>query len=143
MLNADNCMLMPKKVKHRKWHKGRARNKRNATSKLSVAFGDYGVKATSSCWVTSRQIESARRTITNFTKRGGKVWIRIFPDKPVTKKGAEVPMGSGKGAVDHYVCTVKPGMVLFEISGVTDETAREAFRLAGHKLPVKTKFVAK
>ncbi|PIR66631.1 MAG: 50S ribosomal protein L16 [Parcubacteria group bacterium CG10_big_fil_rev_8_21_14_0_10_36_14] len=136
-------MLMPKKVKHRKWHKGRARNKRRATSKLTVAFGEFGIKATTSCWVNSRQIESARRAITNFTKRGGKVWIRIFPDKPVTKKGAEVPMGSGKGAVDHYVTVIKPGMVMFELGGVTEEVARDAFRLAGHKLPVQTKFVKK
>jgi len=132
---------MPKKVKHRKWHKGRARNKRKATSKLNVDFGEFGIKTTDYAWITSRQIESARRAITHFTKRGGKVWIRIFPDKPVTKKGSEVPMGKGKGAVDHYVVVVKPGMVLFEIAGVTEEQAQEAFRLAGHKLPVKTKFV--
>lgn len=136
-------MLMPKKVKHRKWHKGRGRNKRVATSRLTVAFGEYGIKALSSCWVSSRQIESARRAITNFTKRGGKVWIRFFPDKPVTTKGLAVPMGAGKGAVDHYVAVVKPGMVLFEISGVPESDAREAMRLAGHKLPIKTKFVVK
>ena len=136
-------MLMPKKVKHRKWHKGRGRNRRKATSKLTVDFGEFGIKATTSCWITSRQIEAARRAITHFTKRGGKVWIRIFPDKPVTKKGAEVPMGKGKGAVDHYVAVVKPGMVLFEIAGVSEEMAREAMRLASHKLPVKTRFVKK
>ena len=136
-------MLMPKKVKHRKWHKGRGRNKRVATSKLSVDFGEFGIKATTSCWITSRQIEASRRAITHFIKRGGKVWIRIFPDKPITKKGAEVPMGSGKGAVDHYVSVVKPGMVLFELAGVSEEVAREAMRLAAHKLPVKTRFVKK
>jgi large subunit ribosomal protein L16 len=136
-------MLMPKKVKHRKWHKGRGRNKRVATSRLTVAFGDYGIKSLSSSWISSRQIESARRAITNFTKRGGKVWIRLFPDKPVTTKGLAVPMGSGKGAVDHYVAVVKPGMVLFEISGVPEADAREAMRLAGHKLPIRTKFVVK
>lgn len=134
---------MPKKVKHRKSHKGRARNKRRATSKLSVDFGEYGVKATTYEWVSSRQIEAARRAISHFTKRGGKVWIRIFPDKAVTKKGSEMPMGKGKGPVDRYVCIVKPGMVLFEIAGVSEEVAREAFRLAGHKLPVATKFVKK
>ncbi|MBU1180232.1 50S ribosomal protein L16 [Patescibacteria group bacterium] len=136
-------MLMPKKVKHRKWHKGRGRNRRRATSKLTVDFGEFGIKATTSCWITSRQIEAGRRAITHFTKRGGKVWIRIFPDKPVTKKGTEVPMGSGKGAVDHYVTVVKPGMVLFELAGVSEEEARKAMRLASHKLPVKTRFVKK
>ncbi|MFH1193937.1 MAG: 50S ribosomal protein L16 [bacterium] len=136
-------MLMPKKVKHRKWQKGIALNRRRATSKLTVDFGDFGIKAMSSCWVSSRQIEAARRAITNFTKRGGKVWIRIFPDKPITFHGNENVMGSGKGAVDHYVTIVKPGMVMFEIAGVTEETAKEAMRLAGHKLPVRTKFVRK
>jgi large subunit ribosomal protein L16 len=136
-------MLIPKKVKHRKWHKGRGRNKRVATSKLSVDFGEYGLKTLTSSWVSSRQIEAARRAITNFTKRGGKVWIRIFPDKPVTNHGNENVMGGGKGAVDHYVCAIKPGMVLFEIAGVSEADARAAMRLAGHKLPVKTKFVKK
>jgi large subunit ribosomal protein L16 len=136
-------MLMPKKVKHRKWHKGRGRNKRVATSRLTLAFGDFGIKALSSCWVSSRQIESARRAITNFTKRGGKVWIRLFPDKPITTKGLAVPMGSGKGAVDHYVAVVKPGIILFELAGVSEADAREAMRLAGHKLPIRTTFVKK
>ncbi len=136
-------MLMPKKVKHRKWQKGRGRNRRTATSRLTVDFGDYGIKAISSSWVTSRQIEAARRAITNFTKRGGKVWIRIFPDKPITFHGNENVMGSGKGAVDHYVAVVKPGTVMFEIGGVPEATAKEALRLAGHKLPVRTKVVKK
>lgn len=136
-------MLMPKKVKHRKWQKGRARNRRKATSRLTVDFGEFGIKAMSSSWITSRQIEAARRAITNFTKRGGKVWIRIFPDKPVTFHGNEQVMGSGKGAVDHYVTVIKPGTVMFEIAGVKEEAAKEAMRLAGHKLPVRTKFVRK
>lgn len=136
-------MLMPKKVKHRKWQKGRGRNKRVATSRLTVAFGEYGLKATSSSWVSSRQIEAARRAITNCTKRGGKVWIRIFPDRPVTNHGNESVMGSGKGAVDHYVAVIKPGVVMFEIAGVSEADAKEAMRLAGHKLPVRTKVVKK
>lgn len=134
---------MPKKVKHRKWQKGRGRNRRVATSRLTVAFGEYGLKAISSSWVSSRQIEAARRAITNCTKRGGKVWIRIFPDRPVTNHGNESVMGSGKGAVDHYVAVVKPGMVMFEIAGVSEAEAKEAMRLAGHKLPVRTKIVKK
>ncbi|NQU83829.1 MAG: 50S ribosomal protein L16 [Parcubacteria group bacterium] len=136
-------MLIPKKVKHRKWHKGRARGKRVATDKIKISFGAFGIKSLSSTWITSRQIEAARRSIIHYLKRGGKVWIRIFPDKPVTAKGSEMPMGKGKGAVDHYVAIVKPGMVLFEIDGVTEELAREACRRAGHKLPVKTKFIVK
>jgi len=136
-------MLMPKKVKHRKWQKGRGRNRRVATSRLTVAFGEYGLKATSSSWVSSRQIEAARRAITNCTKRGGKVWIRIFPDRPVTNHGNESVMGSGKGAVDHYVASIKPGTVMFEIAGVSEAEAKEAMRLAGHKLPVRTKIIKK
>ncbi|MEA3272118.1 MAG: 50S ribosomal protein L16 [Patescibacteria group bacterium] len=136
-------MLIPKKVKHRKWHKGRARGKRVASDKIKISFGAFGIKSLSSSWVTSRQIEAARRAIIHYLKRGGKVWIRIFPDKPVTAKGSEVPMGKGKGAVDHYVAIIKPGMVLFEIDGVTEELAKEACRRAGHKLPIKTKFIVK
>lgn len=136
-------MLAPRKTKFRKSHKGRKRAHGSATRKTELAFGQYGLKSTSRCWVSSRQIEASRRAMTRFIKRGGKVWIRIFPDKPVTSKSGEVPMGSGKGAVDHYVVIVKPGMVLFEISGVDMKTAKEAMRLAGHKLPVLTKFVAK
>ena len=136
-------MLMPKKVKHRKWHKGRKRNRGISATRTELNFGAYGLKAMSHAWVTARQIEAARRTLTHYLKRGGKVWIRIFPDKPVTKKGAEVPMGSGKGAPDHFVVVVKPGTVLFEMEGVALDKAKEAMRLASFKLPVKTKFLAK
>lgn len=136
-------MLMPKKVKHRKWHKGRARGKRMATRKTSIAFGAFGLKATTEAWVTARQIEAARRAMTRAIKRGGKIWIRIFPDKPVTAKGSEMPMGKGKGAVDHYVCVVRPGTVMFEMGGINEELARHALTLAGHKLPVKTKVLSR
>ncbi|HJN85349.1 50S ribosomal protein L16 [Candidatus Uhrbacteria bacterium] len=136
-------MLMPKKLKHRKWHKGRGSGKRLATQKTSVAFGEHGLKAMTESWITSRQIEAARRAMVRSVKRGGKTWIRIFPDHPVTFHGNENTMGSGKGAVDHYVAVVRAGTVMFEISGVTEEQAREAMRLAAHKLPVKTKFVSK
>lgn len=136
-------MLIPKKVKHRKWHKGRARNKRVATTKTTVAFGSHGLKATTGAWVTSRQIEAARRAMTRAIKRGGKIWIRIFPDKPITTKGSEMPMGKGKGAVDHYVAVVRPGTVMFEMGGITDELARHALELASHKLPMKTKIVGR
>jgi large subunit ribosomal protein L16 len=134
-------MLMPKKVKHRKWHKGRASGKRVATTKTDLAFGKMGLKAVTESWVTSRQIEAARRAMTRHVKRGGSIWIRIFPDHPVTAKGAEVPMGKGKGGVDHYVVPVRPGTVMFEIDGVEDALAREALRRASHKLPMKTKIV--
>ena len=130
---------MPKKVKHRKWHKGRARGKRVATRKTTIAFGQAGLKAMTESWVTSRQIEAARRAMTRAIKRGGKIWIRIFPDKSVTMKGSEMPMGKGKGAVDHYVAVVRPGTVMFEIDGVTPELAKEALGLAAYKLPCKTK----
>ena len=136
-------MLIPKKVKHRKWHKGRRNGKQVASRQIDVAFGDYGLKAMTESWVTSRQIESARRAMTRHIKRGGKIWIRIFPNHPITAKGAEMPMGKGKGAVDHYVAAVKPGTIMFEMSGVDPDVAREAFRLASHKLPLKTKFVEK
>ncbi|MFH1404482.1 MAG: 50S ribosomal protein L16 [Patescibacteria group bacterium] len=136
-------MLMPKKVKHRKWHKGRARGKRVATRKIALAFGAFGIKATTGSWITARQIEAGRRAMTRKIKRGGKVWIRIFPDKPVTAKGAEMPMGKGKGAVDHYVADIRPGTIIFEIDGVDEVLAREALRLASHKLPVKTKIVTR
>lgn len=135
-------MLLPKKVKHRKWHKGRARGKRVASQKTALAFGSYGLKATTGSWVTSRQIEAARRAMTRAVKRGGKMWIRIFPDKPVTAKGSEMPMGKGKGAVDHYVCSVRPGTVMFEMAGIDEELARKALTLAGHKLPVKSKIIS-
>jgi large subunit ribosomal protein L16 len=134
-------MLMPKKSKYRKSHKGRRGGK--ATRLTSVAFGSFGLKAMEAHWISSRQIEAARRVVTRYTKRGGKLWIRIFPDKPVTKKGGEIPMGKGKGAVDHYVAVVKPGMVLLEIGGVSDKMAKEALSLAAYKLPIKCKVVEK
>jgi len=132
---------MPRKVKHRKMQKGRLNGK--ACKKTVVSFGSFGLKATTSSWITSRQIESARRAMTRYVQRGGKIWIRIFPDKPVTAKGAEVPMGAGKGAVDRYVAPVQRGTVMFEIDGVEKETAKKAMTLASHKLPVKTQFVEK
>lgn len=134
-------MLQPKRLKHRKQFRGRLKGK--ASRGTEVAFGEYALQAVEPSWVTSRQIEAARRAVVRYVKRGGKLWIRIFPDKPVTKKPAETRMGSGKGAVDHYVAVVKPGRIIFEISGVGEEVAREAFRLAGHKLPMKTQFLAK
>ncbi len=136
-------MLLPKKVKYRKMHKGRGRNKRKATTKLEVSFGMFGLKAMDGAWVTSRQIEAARRAMTRYMKRGGKVWIRIFPDKPITFHGNENTMGGGKGAVDYYVAVVRPGTVMFEIDGTSEEVAREAMRLASHKLPMRCKFIAK
>ena len=134
-------MLLPKRVKHRKQQRGRLTGK--ASRGNFVAYGDYGMYATEPCWITSNQIEAARIAINRYVKRGGKVWIKIFPDKPVTKKPAETRMGSGKGSPEYWVAVVKPGRVLFEISGVTEEVAREAMRLAGHKLPCKTKFIKK
>lgn len=134
-------MLLPKKRKFRKEFRGRSRLDGKAVRGTQLAFGAYGLKATTSKEITSRQIEAARRAITRHIKRGGKIWIRIFPHTAITRKGAEVPMGSGKGAVDHYVAIVKPGTILFEMDGVEEEVAREAMRLAAHKLPVKTKFI--
>ncbi len=136
-------MLLPKKVLHRKWQKGRARQKGVATRANKLSFGDFGLKTEDFGWITSRQIEATRRVLTRYVRRGGKIWIRIFPDKPVTKKGNETPMGGGKGAPDHYVAVVKPGTVLFEMSGITEEAAKEAFNLAGHKLGIKTKLISK
>jgi large subunit ribosomal protein L16 len=132
-------MLMPKRVKFRKQQRGRMRGKAVRGSLLS--FGEYGLKAIEPHWITARQIESARVAMTRYIKRGGKIWIRIFPDKPCTKKPAETRMGKGKGAPEYWVAVVKPGRVMFEISGVTEDIAREALRLAAHKLPVKTRFV--
>ncbi|MCG3209597.1 MAG: 50S ribosomal protein L16 [Anaerolineae bacterium] len=132
-------MLMPKRVKYRKQMRGRMKGR--ASRGAEVSFGEYGIQALEPCWMTSRQIEAARRAIVRYVRRGGKVWIRIFPDKPVTAKPAETRMGSGKGAVDHWVAVIKPGRVLFEIAGVPEESAKEAMRLAGHKLPIKTQFV--
>ena len=134
-------MLLPKRVKHRKQQRGRLTGK--ATRGNFVAYGEYGMYSTEPCWITSNQIEAARIAINRYVKRGGKVWIKIFPDKPVTKKPAETRMGSGKGSPEYWVAVVKPGRVLFEIAGVSEEVAREAMRLAGHKLPCKTKFIKK
>ena len=131
-------MLIPKKLKHRKHHRGHTKGKSTAGNYL--AFGTFGLRALSNGWVTSRQIEAARRAMTRYVQRGGKIWIRIFPDKPITTKGNEIPMGGGKGAVDHFVAVVKKGRVLFEIDGVTIDQAKEAMRLASHKLPVTTRF---
>ncbi len=132
-------MLMPKRVKHRKVHRGRMTGR--AKGGTEIAFGEYGLQALEPSWVTNRQIEAARIAMTRYMKRGGKVWIKIFPDKPVTQKPLEVRMGSGKGSPEHWVAVVKPGKIMFEIAGVSEEVAREALRLASHKLPVKTKFV--
>ncbi|MDY7042030.1 MAG: 50S ribosomal protein L16 [Chloroflexota bacterium] len=132
-------MLMPKRVKYRKQQRGRMRGR--ARRGAEVTFGDYGLQALEPCWMTSRQIEAARRAIVRHVKRRGKLWIRVFPDKPVTQKPAETRMGKGKGAVDHWVAVVKPGRMIFEISGVEEDTAREAMRLASYKLPIKTQFV--
>ena len=132
-------MMMPKKVKYRKQQRGRTKGKAWRGSTLS--FGDYGLKATDNCWMTDRQIEAARVAMTRFIKRGGKIWIRVFPDKPVTKKPAEVRMGGGKGAPEGWVCVVRPGRILFEMEGVDVKTAQEAMRLAAQKLDVSTKFV--
>ena len=134
-------MLMPKRVKRRRQHRGRMTGKANKGN--TIAYGEYGLVAETCAWVTSNQIEAARIAMTRFIKRGGKVWINIFPHKPVTQKPAETRMGSGKGAVEYWVAVVKPGRVLFEMAGVTEEVAREAMRLAGHKLPLKVKFVKK
>jgi large subunit ribosomal protein L16 len=136
-------MLSPKKVKHRKWQKGRRRNKGKETRGNELSFGSFGIKAMTAAWLTSRQIEAARRAMTRYVQRGGKIWIRVFPDKPVTKKGIEVPMGGGKGGVDHYVAPIKPGRIIFEMDGVEEEKAKEAMRRAGHKLPFKTKFITR
>ena len=132
-------MLMPKRVKRRKVFRGRMKGRAQRGNFL--AYGDYGLQAVEPCWVTSQQIEAARIALTRYTRRGGQVWIKIFPDKPVTAKPAETRMGSGKGAPEYWVAVVKPGRVLFEIAGVPEETAREALRLASHKLPLKTKLI--
>ena len=132
-------MLQPKRVKYRKSHKGHRRGK--AQTGNVITFGDFGLQALESAWVTSRQIEAARRAITHYVRRGANVWIRVFPDKPVTKKAAETRMGGGKGSPDHWVAVVRPGRVLFEMGGVSEEAARGAMRLASYKLPIDTKFV--
>jgi len=134
-------MLVPKRVKHRKQMRGRMRGK--ATRGNKITFGEYGLQALEPVWITNRQIEAARVALTRSIKRGGKVWIKIFPDKPVTAKPAETRMGSGKGAPEKWVAVVKPGRIMFELAGVPEEVAREAMRLAAHKLPIKTKFVVR
>ncbi|TET36448.1 MAG: 50S ribosomal protein L16 [Anaerolineales bacterium] len=134
-------MLMPKRSKHRKQMRGRMKGK--ASRGTEVTFGDYGLQALEPGWVTARQIEAARRALVRYMRRRGKVWIRIFPDKPVTQKAAETRMGKGKGAVDHWVAVVKPGRIMFELSGLDEEAAKEAMRLATHKLSVKTKFTSR
>ena len=134
-------MLLPKRVKYRRVHRGRMKGK--ALRGNEVTYGEYGIVATEPAWVTSNQIEAARIAMTRYIRRGGQVWINIFPDKPITEKPAETRLGSGKGSPEYWVAVVKPGRVLFEIGGVSEEAAREAIRLAGHKLPMKTKFVRK
>ena len=134
-------MLQPRRVKYR--NKQRGRRKGLAVAGSAINLGEYGLKSTQPAWVSSRQIEAARRVITRYTRRGGKIWIRIFPDKSVTARAAETRMGSGKGVVDHWVAVVKPGRIIFELSGVPEEEAREALKLAAHKLPMGTKVVAK
>ena len=134
-------MLQPKRVKFRKTHKGHRRGKANSGN--TILFGDFGLQALEPAWLTARQIEAARRAITRHIRRGGNVWIRVFPDKPVTKKAAETRMGSGKGAPDHWVAVVRPGRILFEMTGVPEMLAKEAMRLASHKLPIGTRFITR
>lgn len=134
-------MLVPKKVKHRKWQRGRSRGVE--TRGTTLAFGSFGLKAMEARWINSRQIEAARRAMTRYIQRGGKIWIRIFPDKPITKRPPETTLGGGKGAPDHYVFPVRPGRVLFEMDGVTDDIAKEALRRAGAKLPMKVKVISR
>lgn len=136
-------MLIPKKVKHRKWHKGRSRDRQVESRGLELSYGRFGLKALEGARLNSRQIEAARRTITNFMKREGRLWIRVFPDKPITKRPPETTMGGGKGSVDHYVFLVRPGRVIFEMDAANPETAKEALRLAGFKLPFKTRIISR
>jgi large subunit ribosomal protein L16 len=134
-------ILMPKKVKHRKWHKGRTNGVETRATEIN--FGSFGLKAMGTKWITARQLEASRRYIIRYLKKGGKLWIRVFPDKPVTAKGAEVGMGCGKGGVDHYVYAIRPGRMIFELDGLKEEIAKEALEGAASKLPIKTKFVKK
>ncbi len=134
-------ILMPKKVKHRKWHKGSSKGVENRATEIN--FGSFGLKSLDTRWITARQLESARRHIIRYLKKGGKLWIRVFPDKPVTFKGSEVGMGGGKGGVDHYVYAIRPGRMIFELDGLKEDIAKEALEGAGNKLPIKTKFVKK
>ena len=139
--NKGIVVLQPKRVKFRKVQKGRRRGKANSGN--TILFGDFGLQAMEAAWLTARQIEAARRAITHHVRRGGHVWIRVFPDKPVTKKAAETRMGSGKGAPDHWVAVVKPGRMIFEMTGVAENVAKEAMRLASHKLPIDTRFIVR
>lgn len=134
-------MLIPKKVKHRKWQKGRSKNRQIDTRGIHLSFGSYGLQAISNSWVTSRQIEAARRAIVNYLKKGGKLWIRVFPDKPVTQRPPEVTMGGGKGNVEYYVFPVRKGRILFELDGIPEDVARTALSRANDKMPLKTKFI--
>lgn len=136
-------MLIPKKVKHRKWQKGRSRKRQVETRGIELNYGQFGLKAMGSAWLTSRQIEAGRKTITNYLKRSGRLWIRVFPDKPITLQAPEKTLGGGKGSVDHYVFPVRPGRIIFELDGASAEEAREALRLASFKLPFKCKVIAK
>jgi large subunit ribosomal protein L16 len=136
-------MLQPKKTKHRKWQKGRSRKRMVETRGTKLSFGSFGLQSLSASYVNSKQIEAARKAISHFTKRGGKVWIRIFPDKPITQRPPELTMGGGKGAVDHYVFPVKPGRIIFEVDGLLPQQAKEALAKAAHKLPVRTRIVEK
>jgi large subunit ribosomal protein L16 len=134
-------MLMPKRVKYRKQMRGRMKG--TEMRGVEISFGEWGLQALEPCWMTQRQIEAARRAVVRYCKRRGKLWVRIFPDKPVTKKPAETRMGKGKGAVDHWVAVIRPGRILFEVAGLDEDVAREALRLAAHKLPIKTQFVGR
>jgi len=134
-------MLMPKRTKHRKVHRGRMKGE--ASRGTEIAFGEYGLQALEPCWMTSRQIEAARRAIVRRVRRGGKLWLRVFPDKPTTRRPAETRLGGGKGNLDQWVAVVKPGRIIFELGGVPEESARDALRLASHKLPIKTQFIAR
>lgn len=134
-------MLHPKKVKHRKWQRGRSKGKASRGTELN--FGSFGLKSLGTKWITSRQIEAARRAIIRYLRKSGKLWIRVFPQKPITSKGVEVPMGGGKGGVETYVYPIKPGRIIFELDGIPEEKAREALKKAGDKLPIKTRFVKK
>ena len=136
-------MLIPKKVKHRKWQKGRSKGRMVETRGIALSYGQFGLKALEPAWLSSRQIEAGRKTITNSLKRNGRLWIRVFPDKPITLQAPEKTLGGGKGAVDHYVFVVKPGRIIFEIDGVEKAVAFEALRLAGHKMPFKSKIITK
>lgn len=136
-------MLIPKKVKHRKWQKGRSKGRLVETRGVNLSYGEYGLKALEPAWLSSKQIEAARKSITNHLKRVGRLWIRVFPDKPITQQAPEKTLGGGKGSVDHYVFPVRPGRIIFEVDGVPKELAYEALRIAGYKLPFKSKIIAK